>query len=302
MQEALSFNHITEDLILFPDNSPFREITQKKISLSVLRLDKIHPFISGNKWFKLRYYLDEAASLGKKKILTFGGAWSNHIAATAAICNLHAIPCIGIIRGEEPAIPSSTLLFAKQTGMQLVFISRHDYKQKKIPLPISSEDNYIINEGGYGEPGARGASTILEFCSKEYSHYCCATGTGTMLAGLINAAVPGQQVTGISVMKSNRELEEKVADLVQNKTIDWQLLHDYHFGGYAKHQPALIRFMNEFYEHAGVPSDFVYTAKLFYAVTDLIKKDFFIPGSRILLVHSGGLQGNASLDKGTLIF
>jgi 1-aminocyclopropane-1-carboxylate deaminase len=123
-----------------------------------------------------------------------------------------------------------------------------------------------------------------------------------MMAGLINAVSAGQQVIGTAVLKNNHALNENVRSLLSNQSKEWQIIHDYHFGGYAKHKPELLRFMNEFYEQNGIPSDFVYTGKLFYAVNDLIAAGFFAPGSRLLLIHSGGLQGNSSLEKGTLIF
>lgn len=274
----------------------------KAVEAAVLRLDKIHPVISGNKWFKLRYYIQEAKELGRKQIVTFGGAWSNHIVATAAICKMNNITASGIIRGEEPASWSSTLLQAKEYGMQLHFISRDEYAEKKIPLSLQDDKNYLISEGGFGEKGAVGAASILDEINKNFTHYCCAVGTGTMMAGLINAIVPGQQVIGASAMKNNYALNENVRSLVTTESEEWQLLHDYHFGGYAKHTPELLRFMNEFYSQTGIPSDFVYTGKLFYAIGDLLRADFFPPGSRLLLIHSGGLQGNSSLKKGTLIF
>jgi 1-aminocyclopropane-1-carboxylate deaminase len=294
MLSGLAFNDISVD-----DISSFY---QKEIEVDILRLDKISPVVSGNKWFKLRYYLEEAKALHKKGILTFGGAWSNHIIATAAICKMNGLKSIGIIRGEEPQKFSATLLKAKELGMQLVFISRTAYQNKEIPAAFITEEYYIVNEGGYGEFGAKGASTILNYCTKSYTHYCCAVGTGTMMAGLINAVSPAQQVLGISVMKNNTVLEEMIQTLVTNKKNNWKLTHDYHFGGYAKHQPALFRFMNEFYRQTGIPSDFVYTGKLFYAISDLIEKNYFPPNSKLLLVHSGGLQGNISLPSGTLIF
>jgi len=323
---------------------PISFLYENKIEVDVLRLDKISPVISGNKWFKLRYYLEEAKRQHKKSILTFGGTWSNHIIATAAICKMQGLNSTGIIRGEEPKKLSFTLSHARELGMQLVFISRPDYQQKKIPATLQTDNYYIINEGGYGGAGAKGASTILDYCTKSYTHYCCAVGTGTMMAGLINAVSQEQQVLGISVMKNNTALEEMIQTLspspnyVSNlclsqrdgdpahKTLPgedvdnpsqividrknrqsteqpgWQLIHDYHFGGYAKHQPALFRFMNEFYQQTGIPSDFVYTGKLFYAISDLISKNYFPPGSKLLLIHSGGLQGNISLPDRTLIF
>jgi 1-aminocyclopropane-1-carboxylate deaminase len=272
------------------------------VDISVLRLDEVHPVISGNKWFKLRYYIDEAKTLGKKNIVTFGGAWSNHIVATAAACRMNELKSTGLIRGEEPAQLSPTLMQAKEYGMQLLFLSRAHYSDKQLPALFA--DDYLIAEGGYGPTGARGAASILDHISADYTHYCCAVGTGTMMAGLINASGPHQQVVGISVMKNNRQLDDRVRDLVLqgNESHSWQLLHDYHFGGYAKYEPSLLQFMNDFYRRTGIPSDFVYTGKLFYAVNDLVQRGYFPPGSRLLLIHSGGLQGNASLGKGTLMF
>ncbi len=290
----LSFNDITED--------PIYLFNEKNISAIALRLDKIHPVISGNKWFKLQYYLKEAKEKEKKRIVTFGGAFSNHIAATAAACKMNGLSSAGIIRGEEPSKLSDTLVQAKKYGMQLYFISRDDYKEKRIPAELQGDENYFINEGGYGEKGVEGAADILNYCKKDFTHICCAVGTGTMMAGLIKALSPGQNVIGISVLKNNPELEKQVRSLTGNEAKQWQMIHHYHFGGYAKHTPELIRFMNEFYSETKIPSDFVYTAKLFYAVSDLVKNNFFPPQSKLLLVHSGGLQGNISLGKGTLIY
>ena len=294
MIKRLAFDKITVDTISLAKHN--------EITADVLRLDQIDPVISGNKWFKLRYYLEEARSQKKKGIVTFGGAWSNHIIATAAACQMNGLRSIGIIRGEEPRQLSPTLLRAKEMGMQLVFISRPDYQSKEIPAAIQPEEYYIIHEGGYGIMGARGASTILEHCRDNYTHYCCAVGTGTMMAGIINQSKSEQKTIGISVLKNNTGLEEMIQALVINKNDNWKLIHDYPFGGYAKHQPALLRFMNEFYGQTGIPSDFVYTGKLFYAINDLVEKNYFPAGSRLLLIHSGGLQGNESLPPGSLIF
>jgi len=281
---------------------PLTVWSRKAVEASVLRLDKIHPVVSGNKWFKLRYYLKEAKELRCKKIITFGGAWSNHIVATAAACKMNDIPVAGIIRGEKPTSLSPTLKQAEGYGMELHFISRDDYGEKRIPLSLQSDENYLIPEGGFGQKGAAGAASILDGVIGNYTHYCCAVGTGTMMAGLINTVSAGQQVIGTAVLKNNYALNENVRSLLSNQSKEWQIIHDYHFGGYAKHKPELLRFMNEFYEQSGIPSDFVYTGKLFYAVNDLITAGFFAQGSRLLLIHSGGLQGNSSLEKGTLIF
>jgi 1-aminocyclopropane-1-carboxylate deaminase len=270
----------------------------------MLRLDKIHPIISGNKWFKLRYYLEAAKQQHKKRIITFGGAWSNHIIATAEACRLQQISCTGIIRGEKPAALSPILQQAASLGMQLFFVSRKRFAVAHVPDELQSDDNYIIPQGGYGEPGVKGSVGIFGLAENKntYTHICCAAGTGTMLAGLTLAVSTTQEVIGISVFKNNYQLEKDVAGLLPETILRFSVLHDYHFGGYAKQSASLIQFMNEWYRQTNVPVDFVYTAKMCFAVTDLISKKFFPPGSRILLIHSGGLTGNASLKKGTLIF
>lgn len=294
MLPGLSLNDITVD-----DISAF---FKSKAEVYVLRLDKISPVISGNKWFKLRYYIDEAKAMHKKGILTFGGAWSNHIIATAAACYDADLRSVGIIRGEEPKKLSPTLMQARSFGMQLEFTSRSAYQRKEIPGNFGN-DFVIVNEGGYGELGAKGASTILDHCENFYSYYVCAIGTGTMLAGIINRLSPAQQAIGISVLKNNTDLHRMVQALVNGPANDrWQIIHDYSFGGYARHDPALLAFMNVFYRQTGIPSDFVYTGKLFFAISDLLEKNYFPEASKILLIHSGGLQGNASLPPGTLMF
>jgi len=295
--QDINLNNITIDKLSLP------EFAAKNIEVSILRLDKIHPVISGNKWFKLRYYIEEAKMLNKKKIVTFGGAWSNHIIATSAVCLLNGLKATGIIRGEEAAELSSTLKLAKKLGMELIFISREDYSRKKIPEQFNNDEYYFISEGGYGIKGAAGAATILDCVEKEYfTHICCATGTGTMMAGLVLAGGENHKITGINVLKNNPETEQNVRSLLPLNKMNFEIIHDYHFSGYAKYKPELIRFMNEFFRLTSIPSDFVYTGKLFYAIHDLNASGYFPPGSRLLLIHSGGLQGNDSLNKGTLIF
>lgn len=274
----------------------------------VLRLDLIHPVISGNKWFKLKEYFQEAGMLNKKTILTFGGAYSNHIAATAAAAKLAGFKSIGIIRGEKPANVSHTLQNASEQGMALYFISRTDYKNKLIPKEVfdqhREEDIYIIEEGGFGIKGVEGAEGILhQIDSSSYTHIIDSVGTGTTVAGLLESSEKDQSIIGLSALKNNYSLLQQVEGLVSEENKKrFSLLHDYHFGGYAKYSVPLINFMNEWYRLTGIPSDFVYTGKLFFAVRDLICKNYFPPGSKILVIHSGGLQGNQSLQKGTLIF
>lgn len=290
---------IIDEELITTEAVPF--LSQNGIDVQVLRLDKIHPVISGNKWFKLKFHLQKALAGNYKAIVTFGGAFSNHIIATAAACAARKISCIGIIRGEEPSSYSHTLLNAKKLGMQLFFISRADYQNKKIPPDFTTDDYYLIPEGGYGEAGAGGAATI-PYNKKAFDNVLCAVGTGTMMAGLLNGKEQHTHVSGISVLKNHLLLNNDVQSLLNNKKEPFIIHHDYHFGGYAKHKPELTQFMNELYVETGIPTDFVYTGKLFYGVHDLIQKNYFKNGSRLLVVHSGGLQGNFSLRKGTLIF
>ena len=286
-----------------PEKISLDLLSKKNVEASVLRLDKVHPVISGNKWFKLRYYFEDAIRQNKKTIVTFGGAWSNHIVATAAASKEIGINSLGIIRGEETVDLSPTLRQAKEFGMELIFISREDYRRKKIPIQLNESDHYIINEGGYGVKGAEGAATILDAVDfQSYTHICCAVGTGTMIAGLTNRTATLQKTIGISVLKNNVSLNGKIRELLINEEKSFQIIHDYHFAGYAKHTVELITSMNEFYRQTNIPSDFVYTGKLFYGVIDLIRNNFFLSGSKLLVIHSGGLQGNASLKEGKLIF
>ena len=276
------------------------------ISVAALRLDLLHTVVSGNKWFKLRYYLEEARSLNKTHIATFGGAYSNHIIATAFAAKEAGLNSMGFIRGEETAKPSSTIREARALGMEMFFISRDAYKDKEQIIEQYKQPGiFWIQEGGYGFTGARGAATILDIKgTDQYTHILCATGTGTMMAGLIKAARPGQEIIGISVLKNHLSLEKEVRALLNETENEkpFSFIHGYHFGGYAKHPPELIHFMKEVWEKWQVPTDIVYTSKLFFAATDLLQKKCFLQESRVLIVHSGGLQGNQSLPFNTLPF
>jgi 1-aminocyclopropane-1-carboxylate deaminase len=315
---------------------------EKNVPIDVLRLDRIHPVISGNKWFKLKYHLQEAIRQNKKGILTFGGAWSNHLVATALACRQANLLSIGIIRGEEPAHPSTTLQEVQEYGMQLQFISREAYSDEAalvvnratdpersrrtnrdtVFLQEKYPDYYIVPQGGQSHLGVLGAAEILQLAPIEsYSHICCATGTGTMLAGMVHAALPHQQVIGICSLKmpdgENNSLNTFVkpyaaaAPLAPHPTSaregggefkKYTIFYDYHFGGYARKTSELISFMNTIYQKHELPTDFVYTGKLLFGILQLIQNDHFQPGSRLLMVHSGGLQGNRSLPEGTLTF
>lgn len=276
-------------------------INSSDLKLDVLRLDLVHPVISGNKWFKLKYYLEEARVKGFNRIATFGGAYSNHIVATAYACKLHNLTCTGIIRGEEPQIFSPTLLLAKECGMQLKFVTRSAYKDKEA-IKQSSPFDYWINEGGYGSKGVAGAMEIMNLVTKNYSHIICAVGTGTTLAGIIQTT--DAEVIGISVMKGNEALNGQVKNLLEGSGGEkkFSINHDFHFGGYAKFSEELLDYMNAVWLQHQLPTDFVYTAKAMYATQQMILNKQIPPQSRVLLIHTGGLQGNLSLNPGRLIY
>ena len=282
------------------------EITAADLAVDVLRLDTIHPVVSGNKWFKLKGHLQIARERSASSILTFGGAWSNHIIATAYAAQQAGIPAIGIIRGERPPALSATLETAAGYGMQLEFVSRKTYASYPALFNNLSERYpgvYIIPEGGAGEPGIRASEYILrEIPAARYSHILCAIGTGTMFLGLARAATPDQEIIGIPILKGLNEGSSITGfnDLSSQSRL--RIIPHYHFGGYARHPPELLDFMNRFYRDTGIPSDLVYTGKLFYATLDLARKHLFPTRSRLLIIHSGGLQGNQSLPQGRLDF
>lgn len=280
-------------------------LDDKHVSLDILRVDSIHPVISGNKWFKLQYYLHEAKAQGCIGLITLGGAWSNHIAATAYACKMFGLQSIGIIRGEEPCELSLTLQQAKSNGMQLIFVSRSDYRDKDLIKRTYHKTGYQwVPEGGFGDLGAKGAAGMLKHTDDlpKYSHIIAAVGTGTMLAGLRQAAKPNQQIIGISSMKGNNSLEENVSKLTAGARAPLRIIHDYHFGGYGKVTDELISFINSFYSDHQIPLDIVYTSKTMYAIKDMVQKNEFAPGSNLLMIHSGGLQGNQSLPPQLLAF
>jgi 1-aminocyclopropane-1-carboxylate deaminase len=285
--------------LIVPEGLNLPELRALRIGIDVLRLDKIHPVISGNKWFKLREHLQIACAGGYRRIITFGGAWSNHIVATACAARLAGLEATGFIRGEETGTLSDTLVAARSYGMELKFVDRREYAQKDEPayldrLAAEAPDAYIIPEGGGGAPGIKGSAEIGEWIDRApYSHILCAVGTGTMVRGLAMASLPGQTVIGVPVLKGMVEGALSARCRIEP---------GYHFGGYARRSEDLFAFMRGFYRDTGIPTDFVYTGKLCYATLDLARKGYFPPGSQLLVIHSGGLQGNRSLPTGALNF
>lgn len=262
--------------------------SEKQVDVSVLRLDLIHPQISGNKWFKLKDNLEEAKRLGKDTILTFGGAFSNHIHATAVACKQAGFKCIGIIRGEKSSSTNYTLSDAMNNGMQLEFVSREQYNRKDDQSFIKElhsrfGDFYLVPEGGGNTFGMRGCEEILPK-ENDFELIMCACGTGTTFRGISKSLKPFQKAIGISVLKGSGELNSLEG-----------VNSDYHFGGYAKHTHELLEFKENFEAQTQIPLDYVYTAKLFFAANDLIKSNK-ITGKKTLLIHSGGLQGNRGYE------
>jgi len=276
----------------------------KKNVVNILRLDEIDKVISGNKIFKLQVSIQKAIELKYSGIVTCGGAFSNHIVATAAICNALGLKSKGIIRGEEMPF-NHTLQHATVNGMELFFVDRNTFKdKKKLQQQFEKDGYYWINEGGYSIDGAVGAAEICNYIDDNYTHIVCACGTGTMMAGIIKGANTHQQVIGISVLKGYQNLENDIAALLTEteKNKSFQVLHNYHFGGYAKHPQSLINYMNDCYQQHHLPTDIIYTSKLIFAVEDLLSQQYFGESAKIMVIHSGGLQGNLSLPKNTLVF
>ncbi|NCI45922.1 1-aminocyclopropane-1-carboxylate deaminase/D-cysteine desulfhydrase [Sediminibacterium soli] len=274
------------------------------ISVHILRIDRVHPVVSGNKWFKLSPYLRQAWQEGAHTIATFGGAYSNHIVAAAFAAREKGLQSIGFIRGEA-AGSQPTLEEARSYGMQLRFVERDRYRNKEALVKQHTQPGWHwVPEGGYGLPGAEGAAAIVTSADTQpYSHILCAVGTGTMMAGLVKAAKPDQTVIGIPVLKNPGAAQEMMGLLTaEERNKSFAVVPGYDFGGYAKHPPALLAFMREIWDRQSLPTDIVYTSKMVFAAQDLVKKQYFPPGSRLLLIHSGGLQGNRSLPPHSLPF
>ena len=256
----------------------------------------IHPTVSGNKYRKLKYNLQKAQSENYKGILTFGGAFSNHIAATAAAGMVLNIPTVGVIRGEELASKkelNSTLNYAKSCGMHLEYVSRSDYKQKNDPAYLkllleNFKNFYVIPEGGTNGLAIKGCQEILSQEDLTFDIICCAVGTGGTIAGLINSSLPTQKIIGFPALKGGF-LNEDICKFASQS--NWELWDAYHFGGYAKVDSKLITFMNYFKTTYKIPLDPVYTAKMMYGIFDAIQIGKIPKNAKVLAIHTGGLQG-----------
>lgn len=267
---------------------------ERGLSVFIKRDDLIHPIISGNKWRKLKYLLKKAQAENKTHLVTFGGAFSNHLLATAGAAALFGFKATGFVRGEE--IDNDMLFMCRLHGMKLIFTSRESYRDKQaIFNQYFADDNeaIFIDEGGASPEAARGCSELVAELPENYHHLFCACGTGTMVAGIINgvqAANLSTHVNGIPALKGGGFLKSDIDNLLLHPS-DYTLHTNYHFGGYGKTTPELIAFIKTFIAKTAILIDPVYTGKMLYAIYDLAAKNHFAPGSKILAIHSGGIWG-----------
>jgi 1-aminocyclopropane-1-carboxylate deaminase len=292
-------------VIDFPNiQSPVQYLYSRNgAEVHILREDLLHPLISGNKYRKLKYNLKAFEDGNYSAILTFGGAYSNHIHAVSAAGRAFGFKTIGVIRGDElteKIVQNPTLTFAESCGMELRFISREKYRQKSESGFLDAVKNefgnvYILPEGGTNTAAVRGCEEIQGNHTFEFDYICCAVGTGGTLAGIINSAKKHQKILGFPALKNSEYLYEEIKKYVYND--NFELIHRYHFGGFAKQNPELIDFINKFKRKFGLTLDPVYTAKMMFGIEDMILNDYFVEGSKILAVHTGGLQGIVAMNQ-----
>lgn len=277
-------------------------VKKNNITLDIRREDLIHPFVSGNKFRKLKYNILEAKKQGKSSLLTFGGAFSNHIAAVAFAGKENNFRTFGIIRGHELETKieeNPTLKFAHSCGMQFKFISRQEYQNKNNPdflshLNFTYNNSYLIPEGGTNSLAIKGCEEILDIQDVNYNYICCAVGTGGTISGLINSSENYQKIIGFPALKGDF-IQKDISKFAKKN--NWELISDYHFGGYGKVSNDLILFINRFFEETKIPLDPIYTAKMVFGVMDLININYFPNDSKILLIHTGGIQGIEGMNN-----
>lgn len=272
------------------------DFTSKNIKLLLQRDELNDGVCMGNKWWKLKYNLIEAVEKDKQQILTFGGAFSNHIVATAWACKNMGLQSVGIIRGEEQLPLNPSLKLAQQFGMILHYVSRNDYRNKEMmDWQCMFPDCYLLPEGGTNRLAVKGCEEML-YC-KTFDVVCVPVGTGGTMAGIVNGLLSHQQAIGFSSLKNGSFLNKKVSDYLSHRNTNWHIQTDYHFGGYAKVNSDLIHFMNTFKQTFSIQLDPVYTAKMMYGIFDMLKNGCFQSNSTILAIHTGGLQGIEGMNQ-----
>ncbi|WP_447769018.1 1-aminocyclopropane-1-carboxylate deaminase/D-cysteine desulfhydrase [Sphingobacterium faecium] len=286
----ISFNFYSpEQKISLPDWQ------KKSVHVSIKRDDLIHPFISGNKWRKLKFNIQAALAQNKNHLVTFGGAWSNHILATACAGATFGLKTTAFLRADI-GINNPVLAMCRLFGMELIYTDRSAYKNKSALFEThfhQNPDAYFIDEGGHGPLGSQGCEEIVSSLLDTYDHIFCACGTGTTLAGIQHAVSTSglaTQVHGIPVLKGGDFIQDEIQKIHPNAS-PVTLHTDYHFGGYAKTKPELIQFIEQFVSRTGIMIEPTYTGKLFFALDDLIAQDYFKTNARILVIHTGGLTG-----------
>lgn len=285
------------------DNSLLKE---KNISLSIKRDDLIHEHISGNKWRKLKYNLLHAVNEKKAGIITFGGAFSNHLIATAFAANASGLKSVGVVRGEDADENNPTLIFCRENGMIIKKITREEYKAKEEDgflklLHHEFENHFVVPEGGANFYGMNGCLEIVNEIEEDFDFITTSCGTGTTLAGIIAGLKENQKAIGFSALKGGDFFQEEIEKQLYYFSFDKEWVNDiknkfrietnYHFGGYAKTNTELFDFINWFEKEFKILLDPVYTGKMMFGLFDLIKKDYFKSGAKIIAVHTGGLQG-----------
>jgi 1-aminocyclopropane-1-carboxylate deaminase len=274
------------------------------IRVLVKREDLNHPFVSGNKWWKLKYNLEDALRQGHETLLTFGGAYSNHIFATAAAGKELGLKTIGIIRGEETLPLNHTLAFAESCGMKLLYISREAYRKKTEPGFIEQFHHefgnfFLIPEGGTNDLAIKGCAEFANQLQLEISfdYLCLSIGTGGTIAGMIEGLEESKKIIGFSSLKGGTFFEEEIRKMTSPEKTNWSVNSDYHFGGYGKATSELKKFIVDTNDIHQLPLDIIYTSKMFFGVLDLITKGNFKKGSTLLVLHTGGLQGNPNENE-----
>lgn len=275
---------------------------QNKVAgLDMLRLDLLHPVVSGNKWYKLRLNVQHAIDHGFKTIVTSGGGFSNHLIATAFTAKRFGIKSVGIVRGKYNVL-TPTLQACVAEGMELIFVTQEDYKNNHQPewaanIVAHFDEIMIIPEGGANEWGRAGAGLLNRFIKEDYTHIIVSVGTGTTLTGLRSKTNTRQHILGFAPMKKGTYLKDDISThLAPEKNKNWQLFDEWHFGGFGKWNSELLVFMNDFYKENNIPLDIVYTSKMMYGVREMLLNNSFSSCDKLLCIHTGGLQGNISVQ------
>lgn len=272
-------------------------------TIDIRREDLNHPLVSGNKLRKLKYNLEEARKQNYEGLLTFGGAFSNHVLAVAAAGHEMGFKTLGYIRGDELQSQwddNPTLQEAHQLGMEFVFLDRETYRKKSEAqflnaLKLKYPDYYVIPEGGANELAIKGCEEILQPSDMDYDYICCAVGTGGTLSGLIRSAQNHQKIFGFSSLKGEY-LELEIRKFAKQKA-NWEIVTDFHFGGYGKITNELVAFINTFYKDTQVPLEPIYTGKMIFGIYQLFQKNYFSRDKKMLVIHTGGLQGIRGINQ-----